>query len=184
MGAGLSSLSSFPMTSMSQYPSGMPQPNDCHQMSSYELMAAQSHHHSFASSFNNHSSINAHHSAAQGIHGMSFSDYGKQSEEYAKAMQSSEGHFPKAAPATAPNPSASAMIDCYAKLGVPEANNNWNHQSYGASAPSASNAGSSYSALHPTGSAATPNGNNSLCHVPPGVDYSAHQYGINIGHNF
>lgn len=156
MGPGLS----FPIGSMSQYPPGMPQANECHQMGGYDL----SHHHSFANSFPNHSSMNAHHSAA--AHAMApfpSADYGKQqSEEYSKmpSMSISEGnHFAKAAVATASgsaNPNTGpAMIDCYSKLGLAEANNNWNHQS-------------SYALAGSYG---------------PVADYT-HQYGINIGHNF
>lgn len=162
MGPGLA----FPM---SQYPSGMGQGNDCHQLG-YDL----SHHpHSFANSFPNHP--NAHHAATTTAHGMTpFS----QSEEYSKAMHSmamGEGHhFGKAATATtgsavAANPGTAAMIDCYAKLAVPEANNNWNHESY-ANANAGPYVGSS-------------SGANPLCHGPV-ADYSHHQYGINIGHNF
>lgn len=161
---------------MSQYPSGMPQSNECHQMSGYDL---SHHHHSFANSFQNHSL--AHHSAAgaaAAAHGMTAfsSDYGKQSEEYSKAMMASEGHHFAKASATASsgtNPNAT-MIDCYAKLTGPEANNNWNHHQSYAGAPVNSSYGSTPAAA-----------GNPLCHGPVGAvgDYS-HQYGLNIGHNF
>lgn len=161
---------------MGQYPSGMPQSNECHQMSGYDL---SHHHHSFANSFPNHSL--AHHSAAgaaAAAHGMTAfsSDYGKQSEEYSKAMMASEGHHFAKASATASsgtNPNAT-MIDCYAKLTGPEANNNWNHHQSYAGAP-----------VNSTSYGSTPAAGNPLCHGPVGAvgDYS-HQYGLNIGHNF
>lgn len=168
----MSSGLSFPISSMSQYSSGMPpQSNDCHQMSGYDLISQSHHHHSFANSFQNHSS----HHAGMGIG--PFSEYGKQSEEYSKAMHSMvattagpEGHhFAKAATATTAVGNSNSTVDCYSKLGA-EANNNWNHQGYGASTSLAPpNPAISYSAVGVTGGSANPH------------DYS-HQYGL--GHNF
>lgn len=186
MGTGLS----FPITSMAQYPSGMTQVNDCHQMNGYDLISqSHHHHHSFANSFPNHS-FNSHHAAAA-AHGMTaFADYGKPAEEYAKAMHSiagAEGHhasYPTKAAATASaaasstatnsggvHAASSAMLDCYKiEQNRAEANNNWNNQS--------SNYIGSYAAA--TGGATSA---VSAAPTTSGVDYS-HQYGINIGHNF
>lgn len=146
--AGPSGLS-FPIGSMPpQYPPGLAQSNECHQLG-YDLISQSHQHHasSFANSFSNANPATATHSAP-------FSDYGKQSEEYSKAMYTMatggpEGHhhFGKALPT--PNPVTG--VDCYAKITAPEANNNWN-QAYGTV--------------------------NSAAGVPPGsYDYS-HQYGI------
>lgn len=172
---GLSNMSAGLAFPISQYPSGMPQSNDCHQLG-YDLISQSHHHaHTFANSFPNHP--HAHHSSGMA----SFSDYGKQSEEYSKVMHSmatSEGHhFAKAATATTAgsattNPGTASMIDCYTKLAVPEANNNWNHQSYAASGPPATNPGAPYGS------------SSSSVNPFPVTDYSSHQYGINIGPNF
>lgn len=174
----------FPIGSMSQYTSSMPQPSDCHQMSGYDLMAQSHHHHhhSFPGSFQSQAPIHHHPSAAsQNLHPMSaFPDYSKQSEEYSKAMHSmTDAHFAKSAGgASIPSNATASMLDCYAKLN-PETNNNWNHNYAGNSSaaypPSAVTSGASSAA----------NAQNTLCHIPTPADYGhSGGYGINIGQNF